>query len=516
MIDTKESPLVILAFDACDPDLVTRWASQGYLPTLASVMERGFWGKISTSEQVLEQGSWISLLSGVSPNEHGYYDFRRLQPGTYDLQLGKPVEVAARPFWAALKGSNKKVAILDAPEVGVVRGLPGIQLVDWATHQTYQTERAAATEPKQLMQEVRRLFGPQIPLRAVSNRKGLRKERKMYRRFLERIEKKGTLCRHLLKRDQYDLVVIGFHEAHTGAHLFWDYCAQDQEGGDSVDAGDLRHAIRNIYSAIDRELGLLLSQLSQDANVCVVSMFGMKDQYPMTGISEALCRCLGYQASPAAGSPSFKPLEVSRYVIPKRWRVAASRRLPPMVQERLLADWFRNSTNWNQTTAFAIPSLYTSYIRVNLQGREPLGTIAPGPEYEALLNRLEDDFRRIVDPRSGDALVSDFIRVADRFGREPPHWLPDLLVQWHASKRFFERAVHPKAELTQVRPGYFRSSYHALQGFFAVAGPNMRSLLPFPDASLLDLAPTFLTLLGQPVPESMVGQLSRSMIYGYS
>ncbi len=320
----------------------------------------------------------LSFLSGVPQSEHGYFDFRRMQPGSYDLHLVSPVEVPAPPFWSFLKESGKKVAILDAPEVDVVRGLPGIQLLNWASHQPCQTERAPAAEPTQLMQEVRRLFGPQMRLPAFLGSGGSRGIRAMPRKFQERIEKKGALCRQLLQRDQYDLVVLGFYEAHTAAHLLWDDLAEDQKVGEAVDEGDLSYALRDIYTAIDREMGLLLAQLPPEANVCVVSLYGMKDQYPMTGISEALCRRLGFQVPPPPASPSLQPLDLARYLLPESLRVAVSRRLPPLVQERLLADWFRNSTDWNRTTAFAIPSLYTNYIRINLRDREPQGRVERG------------------------------------------------------------------------------------------------------------------------------------------
>lgn len=71
--DTQSSPLATLALDAGDSDFIERWVREGYLPTIASIMKRGSWGKIAGPEHICEHGKWLSALSGVSRGDHGYY-----------------------------------------------------------------------------------------------------------------------------------------------------------------------------------------------------------------------------------------------------------------------------------------------------------------------------------------------------------------------------------------------------------------------------------------------------------
>lgn len=85
-IDTKTSPLVILGFDVGDLDSIRRWAEEGYLPTIASIMKRGCWGRTTGPELVCSYSIWASMFSGVSRSQYGSYYFRQLKPGTYDLQ----------------------------------------------------------------------------------------------------------------------------------------------------------------------------------------------------------------------------------------------------------------------------------------------------------------------------------------------------------------------------------------------------------------------------------------------
>src|SRR5262245_4588322 len=222
-IDTKASPTVVIALDAGDPEFIQRWAQEGYLPTLSSLMQRGCWGKITGHEQLSEWGTWTSLLSGVSRSRHGFYYFRQLVPGTYDLRLFNPRDTGVLPFWSHLRGSNKTAAIIDPPESELVPGLGGLQLTEWATRYLPQRVVRPAAEPRVLLQEARQVFGPQITVNDFSPHKDIAEDRGVYRCLLERIEKKGALCRHLLAKARFDLVVIGFYEAHDAAHRFWDY-----------------------------------------------------------------------------------------------------------------------------------------------------------------------------------------------------------------------------------------------------------------------------------------------------
>ena len=55
------------------------------------------------------------------------------------------------------------------------------------------------------------------------------------------------------------------------------------------------------------------------------------------------------------------------------------------------------NVDWSRTTAYAL-GLQGLY--VNLAGREEQGIVAPGAEYEALLDRLEADLLAMVDERT--------------------------------------------------------------------------------------------------------------------
>ncbi len=181
----KNTPLVILAIDAGDPRLIQKWSGEGHLPTLSRFMQKGSWGTTAGSDMISEHGIWVSMLSGLSRDQTGYYDFRQLKPGTYQLELKTSKDARANPFWFHLRGKNKRVAIVDAQEMYPIPGLDGIQISNWATH---EPAFGPTAQPEGILSEVRRVFGPQIKTE-INWYYDFDQEVVMYRKLMQRVRK---------------------------------------------------------------------------------------------------------------------------------------------------------------------------------------------------------------------------------------------------------------------------------------------------------------------------------------
>jgi predicted AlkP superfamily phosphohydrolase/phosphomutase len=501
----SSGPLVILGFDSGDPQLLQHWAKEGYLPTVSSLMRRGCWSQTTSNELLLEHGAWLSIFSGVSRADHGYYYFRQLVPGSYELRLTYGPEIQALPFWGELGRSNKRVVVADVHDMRPIADLAGAQIANWAVHRGY-VSRALPDQPKsvpkELLKEITKKFG--APQQIIEDPKADHaRNRRFYRDLLARVKRKGALCRYLIEREKPDVLVVSFGESHTAGHQFWKYRSEN--------VNEFGSAIRDVYQAIDREMGVLLSQMPQSANVFVLSSIGLADHYPTGALMTAFCRELGYQAPPRPGPKSFGPMSIARRIVPETWRVALSRRLSRETREQLFGQQFPVSTDWSKTTAFALPSMYTGFLRVNLRGREPQGTIEPGAEYLAILQSLENDLRQLIDPKTGQAAIEKVVRTSEVYDCSYPEVLPDLIVHWKSCSYFIDRVVHPKADLRQEKPEFMRGSEHTINGFFTAAGPAIQARGQIADVEVLELAPTFLKLIGEEKPRRMKGEAIREL-----
>ena len=113
------------------------------------------------------------------------------------------------------------------------------------------------------------------------------------------------------------------------------------------------------------------------------------------------------------------------------------------------------------------------------------------------MQRIETELLHLIDP------LTNFMVTAK---------VPDLLVHWKPSTHFVDRLVHPKAELIQKNPEFFRDSEHMEHGFFAAAGPAIQNRGQIADVEVLDLAPTFLALLNELKPEQMTGNVIKELL----
>jgi predicted AlkP superfamily phosphohydrolase/phosphomutase len=119
--------------------------------------------------------------------------------------------------------------------------------------------------------------------------------------------------------------------------------------------------------------------------------------------------------------------------------------------------------------------------------------------------------KSFVDADTNEPIIKSIIRPYQAFEGERLDDLPDLIVNWVESPAAAHRAVvSPQfGEIPWPTPGYNpegRSGNHRWQGFLLVAGSDVKPGA-IENAHMLDLAPTILSLLDQPIPREMEGRV---------
>jgi predicted AlkP superfamily phosphohydrolase/phosphomutase len=494
----SRTPLVVLGYDVGDAGLIERFAGEGRMPVAARILDRGVRARTTGPEYMTEHGIWVSLATGLSRTRTGYYYFRQLVPGSYALRSTTARDFEGTPWWSELAGDGRRGAVIDVPDAPLVKGLDGVQLLDFATHQPRMTAHGPSAHPSSVVGEARRLYGRFEPTWEFEPGASAKVDRAARAALLERVERKGRLCRQLVSQRDFDFVCVAFSEAHPAGHRFWRYRSDPGSGLDG--------ALRDVYVAIDRAMGEILEAAGNEPNVVLLTTMGMATHYPTPDLADGFCHLLGYQVAPRGESASAGLAGRLAALVPERLRGAIAARLPQSVQQRRLSDRFSAGTDWSRTVAFAIPGLHAGFIRVNLAGREPAGTVDTGAGYRELVAEIEAELLRLVDPVAGEPAVRRVYRTADLNGGAPPEHLPDLVVEWQHAPYFLERLIHARGEIRQALPRYCPDSYHSLEGLFAAAGPSVAPRGDLGAIDVLDAAPTCLGLLGVPAPAVMGGR----------
>jgi len=491
----QHNPLLIITMDGGQEALFWDWINKGYLPTLSKLMTGGEHGFIQGLEQYTEQGIELSLFSGLPRNEHGYYHYRELVEGSYKLRKSNPHLSKKKPFWATLP-SARKIAIVDMTELPLIENVNGIQLANWVAHQAITPNMPPLSNPKKLVTEVARFYGKRDKTSEYQANSTYEQDEKSYHTFLRQIKKKGEMIRFLLKKDEFDLIVTGFYEIHRAGHRLWNYNPTVQNKSDQM-----QDAFLNLYKAVDRELGAILAILPKQINVFFISPFQLKAQYPTGGLMESFCLKLGYKQllinKNSKRKLTLNPLNIARNIIPESIRIRISKKLGSRFQERLLSSELEQKTDWLHTKLFALPTLYTGLLRVNLKNREPKGVVESEEEYVALLKEVKSNLMQLIDPETGETAVKSITCPYDLYGQKIPQRLPDLFVEWKEKSSFLQEVIHPKGILVQRKPAYFRNSFHLFKGFWIANGPDIELKKKAQQRGLLDFASIFKKLLSQ-------------------
>ena len=198
--------------------------------------------------------------------------------------------------------------------------------------------------------------------------------------------------------------------------------------------------------------------------------------------------------------------QAARRLVPESLRLALRRRLS---DREWVGEMALQGIDWERTRAFAVPPDAGSYVRVNLRGREPGGIVEPGADYERLADEVADLFSGLrLDP-SGEPAVDRVVRLSELGGRpDGSDGTPDVLVVWSKTARM-ERVRSERIGTVDVPRTDERTGQHRPLGFIAGVGPGIAAsgsaLVGTAQATLLDVAPTALALLGVPKPVSLPG-----------
>lgn len=535
---TATRPVIAIGLDSAPLELYRQWIGDGTLPVLARLSDTGAHAALRAPPVAVAETAWTTLYTGCTPERTGYWG-----PVPYDATGGVHWEATYDfkqfpPFYAL--GPDYRVAVVDLPQVPLVEGVSGIQVIGYGGHSTL-TERGSL--PAGLIDRLIQRYG-EHPAYDRDFARAWRggSMRRLYRRMRIGVGRRAAMVSDLLRGGDWDLFLTVFGEIHAGAHAFW-HLHDDRHPWHALGVrragGDL---LRAIAMDVDRALGQVVDAAGTDATIIIYtqqnSVPNGADLPTSAFLPEALFRwCLPGHAG-LCGSPeptneapqaavtyppslgwtrdvwgrradssalrkalrTWLPVEVSRAVLhligddPKGLRFPKMREVyihPPI--------WY--APHWPRMKAFALPSFSDGFVRVNVAGRDPDGLVPPEDFAKVL-----DDVRAVVgslrDARTGLPLVKDFLQV-----RTDPHAATghpaDLIVVW----RDTPADVAESQLLGRIGPfPYRRTGGHDEKCFMIANGPAFTAGSTLSNGQTVDIAATILDVLGTSLPSNRDGR----------
>ena len=454
------SRALVIGLDCAAPQLVfERWRDE--LPTLRSLTERGTYGVLRSCDPPITVPAWSSMTSSRSPGTLGFYGFRNRRDHSYDaLAITDSRSVRVPRVWDLLSARGRPVVVLGVPQTFPVTRVNGVMVSCFLTP---DTETSQYTHPSGLKHEIEELVGRYMV--DVENFRTDDKDR-LLAELEEMTEKRFRVAEHLLETRPWDLffmVEMGTDRVHHGFWRFFDSEHRLYEPGNRYES-----AMLDYYRALDEKVARLLRFAGDDTAVLVVSDHGAKRIDGGICVNEWLRR-EGY----------------------------LSLRREPSEPTRLTPDMI----DWARTTAWGEGGYYCRLF-LNVAGRELEGTVAP-EDYEAVREEVKMKLEAIGDEQGRP--IGTVAHRPEELYRERNGIAPDLMVyfgdlHWRSVGQVGTGTVHVFENDTGPD-----DANHAHEGLYILTVDDSPSG-PGPERDLRDIAPTLLTLLGEPVPAEMEGE----------
>ena len=285
-------------------------------------------------------------------------------------------------------------------------------------------------------------------------------------------EQRRILLQQIDQRDA-ELVVAVFDEPDRITHMFHRYVDPRSPLYDSARAARFGNVIDRAYDAMDQIVESVLEHLPEESQVLVLSDHGFH---------------------------AFdRGVNLNTWLEREGWMVRSAGR------ESDRATGFAG-VDWSRTRAY---SLGVGQLYLNLRGREALGVVEPGEPAAALVESIRG---RLLDLRDGASDTPVVVRAdpgavvfAGPFAAEAPDlqiaFAPGYRSSFATEVGGSRPAVIEQNE-TRWSGDHSGSSEAETPGFLATSFPFAGET-----ASLLDVAPTVLSLLGVPRPDEMEGRV---------
>ncbi len=436
----KGSKVFVLSIDGVPFSFMQENIEKGHFPNFKRFLNMGDFKRMNSVQPVISSVAWSSFMTGKNPAKHNIYGFVDQMPGSNNVYIPTSLNMTSKTIWDIMSEAGKKVFVMNVPVTYPPRAVNGIMI---GCFLCTQIEKIAS--PPAISAELKNM-GYKIDADAWIARENLDK-------FLEEVnttlEKRTEAMFHFLAKEDWDYFHTHIMETDRINHFLWEHMELDEP--------KYAKAFFQFYKRLDDILGEVEQKIGEDAEFIVLSDHGFctikKEIYLNNYLEEA-------------GILKFNNS-----------------------QPESIADMHEDSTAY---------SLIPGRVFVNLNGREPNGSISPG-NYEKTREKLTETLLNLKEKDTGEFIIKEVIRRENIYEGQNIGSAADLIA-----------VPHDGYDLK----GNVNKEVFGEKGALVGMHTFEDSLLFVRNKSLLkqnnqfwigDLAPTILNMMNIPIPNDMDG-----------
>ena len=256
-------PLVLIGIDGADWTAIERLWSEGKLPHLKALADRGTRLPLGSDYMSRSPVVWTTIATGVAPEVHGIRDFV-VTTDQGDVPLSSTLR-RVPALWNILTDADRKVAVLGWWASWPVEDIAGVMVSD----------RCFFEDEDVISPEFRERFEREAA-QALATKDPNQTEEDI-------LQKRDWMVAHLapqLAAEGFDLMMVYFKMVDRSSHMYWKYF--EPGSFPPIPAAEMQanqHVVA-AYEEVDAAVGRIVAAASPETNFLVVSDHGMKAQLP--------------------------------------------------------------------------------------------------------------------------------------------------------------------------------------------------------------------------------------------
>jgi len=521
MTASATARVLVIGLDGATFRLIRPMVAAGALPHLGRLLREGAHGVLRSTIQPSSEQAWSTFMTGVQNGKHGVFGFVQRKPESYEYQYTNARSQRARTIWRILSERGRRIISINMPMTYPPEPVNGVLvggLLSPSVHSRF-------TYPDGIYDELKRAIGGYIiDVDIETGNLGDAGEARLLAAIAQMTRYRIDAAKYLGRTRPWDLLSIVFGSADRASHKFWKYMdlarlasAQDGKAG----------VVPSIYRQLDAAVGELLEAFADEQTlVLVVSDHGFGPLKKAFFLNQWLVQ-QGYMAWQAPGRQTLgtrvrngfnRVLRRAVHWLDQPWLATAKRAafaLWPDLKGKLHSSMAYAQVDWARTRAYGSGTMGNIYL--NVRGREPAGVVAPGAEYETLRSEIIAGLRELRDPETDKPVFEAVYRREEIYHGPYLALAPDIVglldptyhiaaVDWRPAGG---AVIAPLGdELLFVGD---LTGQHDMDGILIAYGPGVRRGAEVAGAGIVDMAPTILAALGEPIPDDMDGRVVNAL-----
>ncbi len=494
--------VLIIGLDGGTFALIRPWAEQGYLPNLKRLLDQGVSCDLLSTLPPVTSPAWPSFMTGMNPGKHGVFDFIRPKGTTYDMVNSTSIQQPT--VWDRLAAAGVRVGVVNIPVT-----YPPHPLKDgFMITGLLSPRQGRISYPDDLIARYEKELGPYRIAPEVQYTRG--QEDAFIADLREVIQQRGKYSVALMEHEPWDVMMVVYGSTDIGSHALWHFADETHPQHNPDAPQHHKTSLRDVYALVDEQIGKMLAAAPEDTAVLVMSDHGFGPLHYTVNLNFVLMQAglMHLKRTPLTQIKAFlfrngiTPKSIYR-LLEKLHMNNLAARVSKGTRNAVVSKFLSyDDVDWERTKAFSMG--HVGQIYINVKGLHPQGIVEPGTEEWEVRQQVLDALEKLRHPVTGQPVVDKIILRTQEFSGPFAENAPDLQVVLDNYRciSFPLFATTPEVFTGQIRGD---SGSHRREGIFIASGPGIHAGETREAASILDVAPTIMYLLGQPVPVEMDG-----------